>query len=78
MKPACAPSPGRRRAIVIDESGDRELDDFLANGSTARCVAGNSAILRLVNEILNESLANVKNVARTATFAASISERHKS
>jgi hypothetical protein len=75
MTPARAPSPGPRRAVVIDESGDRE---FLAATSTIGCVEGVSAILRLVNTILSDALSSAENEARTALFAASVSERHKS
>jgi len=78
MTPARAPGPGPRRGIAIDESGLREFDAFIAAGSTAGCSAGASAILRLVNAIVTESLSTAKNEAMTALFAASISERHKS
>jgi hypothetical protein len=80
MTPACAPSPGPRRAVAIDESRDREFDAFIATGSTEGCVEGASAILRLINTIVAESVTepeNAENEAKTATFAALVSERYK-
>ena len=80
MTPARASSPGPRGAVAIDESRDREFDDFIATGSTAGCVAGASAILRLINTVVAESVTEAGNAeieAKTATFAVLVPEQYK-
>ena len=77
MIPPPPPSRGERRAIT-DTSRVRAPDAFIETGAIAGCMPGTGAILRLVNEIISESLAFAKNEAGTATFAASLTESHKS
>jgi hypothetical protein len=76
MMRASTPSPESRSAIGV--TGDREFEEFIASGSTEGCVAGVSTILRLINTVVAEAISIAENKARTATFAASVTERHKS
>jgi len=68
-------APERRGVAMPPDEGVRKDEGVR---STAGCVEGSSAILRLVNEILSDALSKAENEARTATFAASVSESHKS